>query len=66
MRELIKLISGIYPPSKLFTYILEGLRSKNNRSRIESVDHIGFMIDHYGIKIAGPSKALQIVASLTS
>lgn len=66
MRELIKLISGIYPPSKLFTYILEGLRSKNNRSRIESVDHIGFMIDHYGIEIAGPSKALQTVAGLTS
>lgn len=66
MRELIKLISGIYPPSKLFTYILEGLRSKNNRSRIESADHIGFMIDHYGIEIAGPSKALQTVAGLTS
>lgn len=66
MRELIKLISGIYPPSKLFTYMLEGLRSKNNRSRIESVDHIGFMIEHYGIEIAGPSKALQTVAGLTS
>ncbi|KAH9313886.1 hypothetical protein KI387_022513, partial [Taxus chinensis] len=66
MRELTKLIAGIYPPPKLFAYILEGLRSKNNRSRIECVDHIGFMIDQYGIEIAGPSKALQTVAGLTS
>eukprot|EP01018_Ginkgo_biloba_P037454 Gb_11679 [translate_table: standard] len=66
MRELTKLISCIYPPQKLFTFILEGLRSKNNRSRIECVDHIGFMIDHYGVEISGPSKALQSVAVLTS
>ncbi|XP_057833318.2 protein MOR1-like isoform X1 [Cryptomeria japonica] len=66
MRELTKLIAGIYPPPKLFAYILEGLRSKNNRSRIECVDHIGYMIDHYGVEIASPSKALQIVAGLTS
>ncbi|KAI5081631.1 hypothetical protein GOP47_0001374 [Adiantum capillus-veneris] len=66
MRELTKLICFIYPTSKLFVYILEGLKSKNNRTRIESVDHVGYMIDRYGIEIAGPSKALQLIAVLTS
>ncbi|XP_024517263.1 protein MOR1 [Selaginella moellendorffii] len=66
MRELMRLICCIYPASKLFTYICEGLRSKNNRTRIESVDHIGFMVDRYGVEIAGPNKALQSVAALTT
>eukprot|EP01018_Ginkgo_biloba_P025077 Gb_07658 [translate_table: standard] len=66
MRELTKLMTCIYPTSKLFTFILEGLRSKNNRTRIESVDLIGFMIDRYGAEISGPTKALQAVAALTS
>lgn len=66
MRELTKLICCIYPTSKLFVYILEGLKSKNNRTRIESVDHIGYMIDRYGVEIAGPTKALQSISVLTS
>eukprot|EP00249_Psilotum_nudum_P025077 c29367_g1_i8 orf=372-4385(+) len=66
MRELSKLICFIYPAPKLFPYILEGLRSKNNRTRIENVDHIGVMIDTYGIEIIGPTKALQSIAGLTS
>lgn len=66
MRELTKLICCIYPTSKLFVYILEGLKSKNNRTRIESVDHVGYMIDRYGVEIAGPTKALQLISVLTS
>ncbi|KAH9313334.1 hypothetical protein KI387_028369 [Taxus chinensis] len=66
MRDITKLMTCIYPASKLFTFILEGLRSKNNRTRIESVDLIGFMIDRYGIELAGPTKALHAVAALTS
>lgn len=52
MRELTKLICCIYPTSKLFVYILEGLKSKNNRTRIESVDHVGYMIDRYGVEVS--------------
>eukprot|EP00252_Welwitschia_mirabilis_P027944 TRINITY_DN9838_c0_g1_i1.p1 TRINITY_DN9838_c0_g1~~TRINITY_DN9838_c0_g1_i1.p1 ORF type:complete len:2078 (+),score=475.99 TRINITY_DN9838_c0_g1_i1:649-6234(+) len=66
MRDLTKLITCIYPATKLFAFILEGLRSKNNRTRIESVDLIGYMIDHYGIEITGPTRALQAVSALTS
>lgn len=66
IRELAKLTTCIYPTSKLFTFILEGLRSKNNRTRIESVDLLGFMIDRYGIEVSGPTKALQAVAALTT
>ncbi|XP_058079545.1 protein MOR1-like [Magnolia sinica] len=66
MHELTKQIVRIYSASKLLPYILEGLRSKNNRTRIECVDLIGFLIDHHGAEIVGQLKSLQHVAVLTS
>lgn len=51
MRELTKQIVNLCSASKCFPYILEGLRSKNNRTRIECVDLIGFIIDHYGAEV---------------
>ncbi|XP_077250058.1 protein MOR1-like isoform X3 [Tasmannia lanceolata] len=66
MRELTKQIACIYSASKLFPYILEGLRSKNNRTRIECVDLVGFFIDHHVVEISGQLKSLQQVAGLTS
>lgn len=47
IRELTKQIFPIYSAQKAFPYILEGLRSKNNRTRIECADLVGFLIDHH-------------------
>ncbi|XP_068640507.1 protein MOR1-like isoform X2 [Aristolochia californica] len=66
MRELTKQITSIYSAAKLFPYILEGLRSKNNRTRIECVDLVGYLMDHHGTEISGQLKSLQLVAGLTS
>ncbi|KAK8296374.1 hypothetical protein V6Z11_D05G118200 [Gossypium hirsutum] len=66
MRELTKQIVQVYSAPKIYTYILDGLRSKNNRTRIECVDLVGFFIDHHGAEISGQLKSLQIVASLTA
>ncbi|XVE91320.1 hypothetical protein DITRI_Ditri20bG0144200 [Diplodiscus trichospermus] len=66
MRDLTKQIVQMYSATKCYPYILEGLRSKNNRTRIECVDLVGFLIDHHGAEISGQLKSLQIVASLTT
>ncbi|KAL5730206.1 Protein MICROTUBULE ORGANIZATION 1 [Ranunculus cassubicifolius] len=66
MRELTKQIARLYSASKIFPYVLEGLRSKNNRTRIECVDLVGFLIDHHGAEIGGHLKSLHLVAALTS
>ncbi|CAN1166552.1 Protein MOR1 [Linum perenne] len=66
MRELTKQIIQAYSAAKTFPYILEGLRSKNNRTRIECADLIGFLIEHHGTEIGGQLKSLQVVASLTA
>ncbi|KAM7271007.1 hypothetical protein ACFE04_030221 [Oxalis oulophora] len=66
MRELMKQVANGYSAAKTFPYILEGLRSKNNRTRIECVEVVGFLMEHHGAEISGQLKSLQIVASLTS
>ncbi|KAL1343695.1 protein MOR1 isoform X1 [Arachis hypogaea] len=66
MRELTKQFVLVYSASKCFPYILEGLRSKNNRTRIECADLVGFILEHHGSEISGQLKSLQIVASLTA
>ncbi|XP_057764557.1 protein MOR1 isoform X1 [Salvia miltiorrhiza] len=66
MRELMKQVIQTYSAAKTFPYILEGLRSRNNRTRIECADHVGFLLDNYGAEISGQLKSLQIVASLTA
>ncbi|XWS20791.1 hypothetical protein CRYUN_Cryun31cG0132900 [Craigia yunnanensis] len=66
MRDLAKQIIQTYSAARSYPYILEGLRSKNNRTRIECVDLVGFLIDHHGAEISGQLKSLQTVASLTA
>ncbi|XP_028125682.1 protein MOR1-like isoform X2 [Camellia sinensis] len=66
MRELIKQIIHAFSAAKTFPYVLEGLRSRNNRTRIECVDLVGFLIDNHGAEIVGQLKSLQLVASLTA
>ncbi|XP_021726403.1 protein MOR1-like isoform X2 [Chenopodium quinoa] len=66
IHELTKQIVSIYPAAKLFPYVVEGLRSKNNRTRIECADLVGFLLDNHGAEISGQLKSLQIVASLTA
>lgn len=51
MRELAKQVIHSYSAAKTFPYVLEGLRSRNNRTRIESVDLIGFLIDSHGSEV---------------
>uniref|UniRef100_A0A0D9V739 Protein MOR1 n=1 Tax=Leersia perrieri TaxID=77586 RepID=A0A0D9V739_9ORYZ len=66
MGELIKQMVNIYSLPKLLPYILEGLRSKNNRTRIECVDIIGYFMDHHGTEVSGLLKNLPSVAALTA
>ncbi|XP_071930544.1 protein MOR1-like isoform X1 [Coffea arabica] len=66
MRELIKQIILTYSAAKTFPYIQEGLRSRNNRTRIECVDLVGFLLENHVSEIWGHLKSLQSVASLTS
>lgn len=51
MRELIKQTVGIYPAQRLLPFVVEGIRSKNNRTRIECADLVGYIIDNHGSEV---------------
>jgi cytoskeleton-associated protein 5 len=65
IRELTRLLCSIYPAPKVFVYMTDGLKSKNNRTRIECVENIEFMIEQCGVEIVGSTKALASIAALT-
>ncbi|XP_055925543.1 cytoskeleton-associated protein 5-like isoform X1 [Argiope bruennichi] len=60
VREIIKSISRIYPYSKMFSYIMQGLPSKNARQRAECLEELGSMIESYGLNVCQPSPAVAL------
>ncbi|KAL0125152.1 hypothetical protein PUN28_004351 [Cardiocondyla obscurior] len=64
VRALFKQIVLVYPVSKLFSYVMEGLKSKNARQRTECLDQLGSLIENYGVSVCQPtpSAALKEVA----
>jgi cytoskeleton-associated protein 5 len=51
MKELARQIVEAYTAAKSLPYILEGLRSKNYRTRIECAELVGYLIDHHGAEV---------------
>lgn len=57
VREILKTICKIYPSSKMFSYIMHGLNSKNARQRAECLEELGSMIEECGLSVCQPSPA---------
>ncbi|XP_024888303.1 cytoskeleton-associated protein 5-like [Temnothorax curvispinosus] len=71
LRALFKQMALVYPVSKLFSYVMEGLKSKNARQRTANVsalakclDQLGSLIENYRVSVCqpNPSVALKEVA----
>lgn len=60
VRTLFRQMERIYPLTKLFGYIMEGLKSKNARQRTECLDLLGFLIESYGVLVCNPSPAAAL------
>lgn len=65
IRGLLKCVIKVYPASKLFNYIADGLKSKNSKTRTECLSEIAYLISVYGESVCQPSpaKALPAVAA---
>ncbi|KAI0221669.1 hypothetical protein L0F63_000494 [Massospora cicadina] len=66
VKELVRQLCRIYSSSGVFAFLLEhGLRSKNARTRTETLDELGGLIQRQGMGVmASPAKALPAVATL--
>ncbi|XP_043494004.1 protein mini spindles isoform X1 [Polistes fuscatus] len=60
VRALFKQIALVYPVSKIFSYVMEGLKSKNARQRTGCLDQLGSLIENYGISVCQPSPATAL------
>ncbi|KAK2583775.1 hypothetical protein KPH14_009682 [Odynerus spinipes] len=60
VRALFKQIALVYPVSKLFSYVMEGLKSKNARQRTGCLDQLGYLIENYGVCVCQPSPAAAL------
>ena len=62
---LLKWILKVYPASKLFNYIADGLKSKNSKTRTECLVEIAYLISVFGENVCQPSpaKALPAIAA---
>lgn len=57
VRTILKSVCKVYPGSKLFTYIIDGLKSKNSKQRMECLEECACLIEVYGISVCQPSPA---------
>ncbi|KAE8740038.1 hypothetical protein FOCC_FOCC014444 [Frankliniella occidentalis] len=60
VRALFKLIGQVYSVSRLFSLIMDGLKSKNARQRTECLEELGYLIENYGITVCVPSAAAAL------
>eukprot|EP00898_Chlorokybus_atmophyticus_P007131 jgi/Chlat1/7419/Chrsp6S09189 len=65
MRDVIRHLYLLYPTSKLATFLSAGLSSKNNRTRVECCEELGWMMERHGIEVC-PSKTLPLVLGIVS
>lgn len=60
VRTVIRRMCNILPYVKMFSFVMEGLKSKNARLRTECLDELGYLISTYGITAIHPSPAVAL------
>jgi len=63
-KTILKLLCKLYPASKLFSFLMVGIGTKNAKQRTECLDELGCLIAGHGTGVAGakPSEALKEMA----
>ncbi|XP_072905784.1 cytoskeleton-associated protein 5 isoform X4 [Hemitrygon akajei] len=65
VRSILNMMCKVYPASKMFSLIMEGLKSKNSKQRAECLEELGALIEVHDLNVCQPSpaKALKEIAS---
>uniref|UniRef100_A0A8C8AED5 Cytoskeleton associated protein 5 n=1 Tax=Otus sunia TaxID=257818 RepID=A0A8C8AED5_9STRI len=65
VRAILNRMCLIYPASKMFTFIMEGTKSKNSKQRAECLEELGCLVESYGMNVCQPTpgKALKEMAT---
>ncbi|XP_034486256.1 protein mini spindles isoform X2 [Drosophila innubila] len=60
VRRVLRQINLLYPFTKVFSYVMDGLKSKNARQRTECLDELTYLIENYGLSICQPSQQVAL------
>uniref|UniRef100_UPI00398EDFBA cytoskeleton-associated protein 5 isoform X2 n=1 Tax=Pristiophorus japonicus TaxID=55135 RepID=UPI00398EDFBA len=65
VRSILNTMCKVYPASKMFNFIMDGLKSKNSKQRVECLEELGALIEVYDLNVCQPTpaKALKEIAS---
>ena len=55
-RELLKQVRGLYNTPRLVDLLVQGLASKNNRTRVEAAEAIGEIVQDEGVRVADKAR----------
>lgn len=55
VRQVLRQICLVYPFSKVFSYLMDALKSKNARQRTECLDELGYLIETYNLSVCQPT-----------
>ncbi|XP_045413918.1 cytoskeleton-associated protein 5 isoform X1 [Lemur catta] len=64
VRAILNRMCLVYPASKMFSFIMEGTKSKNSKQRAECLEELGCLVESYGMNVCQPTpgKALKEIA----
>lgn len=65
VRAILNKMCQVYPASKMFNFVMEGIKSKNSKQRAECLEELGCLVESYGMNVCQPTpaKALKEMAS---
>ncbi|CAI9583121.1 unnamed protein product [Staurois parvus] len=65
VRAILNKMCQVYPASKMFNFVMEGIKSKNSKQRAECLEELGCLVESYGMNVCQPTpaKALKEIAS---
>ncbi|XP_053545282.1 cytoskeleton-associated protein 5 [Bombina bombina] len=64
VRAILSKMCQVYPASKMFNFIMDGIKSKNSKQRAECLEELGCLVESYGMNVCQPTpaKALKEIA----
>ncbi|KAJ8413053.1 hypothetical protein AAFF_G00106350 [Aldrovandia affinis] len=57
VRAILNMLCNLYPASKVFTFLMDGTKSKNSKQRAECLEELGCLIESYGLNVCQPTPA---------
>lgn len=60
VRNLFRQICLVFPFTKVFSCVMEGLKSKNARQRTECLDELGYLIETYNMGACQPTPQIAL------